>query len=103
MLQPAARTACTNPAMHSAALVEHWEDPPPASSSRRLRSWNSASSTMPPISFLGTQRTSGRRTTPNAREALLMKTAPGNPLTEEEKQRLRELSAPACPIRPAIH
>ena len=93
----AARSAAEHPAMHSAALVEHWEDATTRQQRwQNSRSWNSASLDDAADQFLGTLRTLAAEQRRNAREALLMKTAP--PAHGRRNNNLGTLSPLACPI-----
>ena len=98
MLQQLLAALHERPAMHSAALVEHWEDATTRQQLAKLAVLELGILDDAADQFLGTLRTLAAEQRRNAREALLMKSR-STPLTEEEKQQLRELYRP-LPAQP---
>jgi len=93
LLQELIGAARTNPEIRSAALVERWEDPSTRQHLAKLAVLDLGILEDAPEQFLGTLLSLAADQRRAEREMLLTKSR-GTPLTEEEKQRLRELYRP---------
>ena len=93
LLQGLIAVAREQPGIHSAGLVEHWEDPATRKQLARLAVLALGILDDAAEQFLGTLRTLAAEQLRSERETLLAKSRHA-PLTEEEKQRLRELYRP---------
>ncbi|MGB5251962.1 MAG: DNA primase [Sedimenticolaceae bacterium] len=93
LLQELLETARANPSIHSAALVERCADTKTRQHLARLTVLDLGIPQDAPDQFLGTLRALGDEQRRVERESLLAKSREA-PLTQEEKQRLRELYRP---------
>jgi DNA primase len=87
--------ASEQPDIRSAGLVEHWDDPATRKQLARLAVLDLGILDDAAEQFLGTLRTLASEQLRSEREELLAKSR-HSPLTEEEKQRLRELYRPSA-------
>ncbi|MGB5452678.1 MAG: DNA primase [Sedimenticolaceae bacterium] len=90
LLQELITAARAQPSMRSAGLVERWDDPTTRQHLAKLAVLDLGILEDAPEQFLGTLRSLAADQRRAEREALLAKSR-SSPLTEEEKQRLREL------------
>ncbi|MCG6967219.1 MAG: DNA primase [Chromatiaceae bacterium] len=93
LLQQLIQTVRANPEIHSAGLVEHWPEPETRKSLAKLAVLDLGILDDAAEQFLGTLRTLANEQRRSERDALLTKSR-NSPLSEEEKQRLRELYRP---------
>jgi len=90
LLQELVATARTNPKIRSAALVERWEDPATRQHLAKLAVLDLGILEDAPEQFVGTLHSLAADQQRSERETLLTKSR-ASQLSEEEKQRLREL------------